>query len=307
MKKAIVLSVSMGVLGFSAPLVSEQVARAEVVAISNTNIQEVKIVPKLRVKDVRGSETILKANQTFIVPVDLSQTRRVAVPAIEHYMPKDKELVVTPLAVNGLFANYVADKAVVTVHYQDEQGKQIQKDIAFDNGTIFGNYKLKSKEYKIPGYELINTEAINGEIKSTDWDVNLIYRNLNPILQPENPVNPVQLIIPDVKQSEKATVEPALPAPEVKSIPEVPAAERQSAKKTTLTTKAQPVAVSPAPATPKLIEPEKSIVPEVSVTPQMPVAPKLETKEQVTIPDKPTVIDPKAEATAPTTLKEKST
>lgn len=307
MKKAIVLSVSMGVLGFSAPLVSEQVARAEVVAISNTNIQEVKIVPKLRVKDVRGSETILKANQTFIVPVDLSQTRRVAVPAIEHYMPKDKELVVTPLAVNGLFANYVADKAVVTVHYQDEQGKQIQKDIAFDNGTIFGNYKLKSKEYKIPGYELINTEAINGEIKSTDWDVNLIYRNLNPILQPENPVNPVQLIIPDVKQSEKATVEPALPAPEVKSIPEVPAAERQSAKKTTLTTKTQPVAVSPAPATPKLIEPEKSIVPEVSVTPQMPVAPKLETKEQVTIPDKPTVIDPKAEATAPTTLKEKST
>ena len=308
MKKAIVLSVSMGVLGFSAPLVSEQVARAEVTAAVSANPAEnksVEVVKEFYVKNLLGKRSIVKTVPTRL-PID--SNGNIIVPDNEPDYTPDKTIVSSKKgSLNNIHVAYNALPATVTIKHFDESGEKILDDLVVGKATIHGKYYVSPAQADVSHYELVDPKLISGEILSTNFDINLIYKALNSVTQEVAPNNVVKVIQPTSEKNESSSLKPTTLAPEIKSIPEAPAAERQSAKKTTLTTKAQPVAVSPDPATPKLIEPEKSTAPEVSVTPQMPVAPQLETKEQVSSPDKPTVIDPKVEATAPTTLKEKPT
>lgn len=179
MKKAILLSVSLGVLGFASPLVHEQVVSAEIIQSDSAQLPDkVAIHQQFQVKDIGGNVSLLDKENIVSIYIDKSKSLTFTVPDnIPHYHPVVSEEIYKP----GKVVKYMAEDAVVTVKYLDENDKPIQDNANFTQATLYGKYRLTKDQFNLSGYKLLNSADTSGTIKATQWDVTLKYRNLNPI------------------------------------------------------------------------------------------------------------------------------
>ncbi|GAA2982261.1 MucBP domain-containing protein [Lentilactobacillus parakefiri] len=241
MKKTILLSVSLGVLGFTSPLLHEQIVGAETAQSSTQELPDkVTIHQQFQVRNIRGEKSILDKKATMNVYIDKSKSTKFAVPDnISHYHPVVAEVAVSSA---GPVVNYLADDATVTVKYLDENANPIQKDLIFNQATIFGRYRLNKDEYNLPGYELLSSEAINGTIKDTNWDVTLKYRNLNPVIATDKLTT---VVTPDQSKPDNKPAEIKQVGEPTQALPENPVDET-----TAVISKTPIVPTKPSPSKP---------------------------------------------------------
>lgn len=257
MKKTLLLSVSLGVLGFASPLVHEQIVGAET---SQTATQEfpdkITIHQQFQVRNIRGDKSVLDKQATTKMYIDKSKSSTFSAPDnVPHYHPVVSEVHYSP----GMVVNYMAEDAVVTIKYLDENNQPIQDNKVFNQATIFGTYRLNKNEFDVSGYELLNSKDINGKIKETNWDVTLKYKSLNPLIAADKLAN---VVVPDQPEPGNSKAGETGQASEpIQLVSENPVSESASTPvvSTTATTGRQP-----SPSTPS--EAGNRVVPSVTQT-----------------------------------------
>lgn len=257
MKKTLLLSVSLGVLGFASPLVHEQIVGAET---SQTATQEfpdkITIHQQFQVRNIRGDKSVLDKQATVKMYIDKSKSSTFSAPDnVPHYHPVVSEVHYSP----GMVVNYMAEDAVVTIKYLDENNQPIQDNKVFNQATIFGTYRLNKNEFDVSGYELLNSKDINGKIKETHWDVTLKYKSLNPLIAADKLAN---VVVPDQPEpGNSKSGETGQTSEPIQLVSEKPMSESASTPvvSTTATTDMQP-----SPSTPS--EAGNRVVPSVTQT-----------------------------------------
>ncbi|MEE8823617.1 hypothetical protein LASUN_14310 [Lentilactobacillus sunkii] len=185
MKKAILLSVSLGILGASSPLINEQVAKADTSTANvskgstgspdKNNDKQVKVIEKYYVKSLLGIERELKEVPTML---DVDVNGNIAVPNHPGYTTP-KAVITRPHYQGNIEVIYNAIPAQVTINHLDENGKTLWDSIPIKKGTLNGTYAITPQDSTQVGYELINKESLNGDITSQNMNVDLIYRRLD--------------------------------------------------------------------------------------------------------------------------------
>mgnify|MGYP003366122144 FL=1 len=257
MKKTLLLSVSLGVLGFASPLVHEQIVGAET---SQTATQEfpdkITIHQQFQVRNIRGDKSVLDKQATVKMYIDKSKSSTFSAPDnVPHYHPVVSEVHYS----SGMVVNYMAEDAVVTIKYLDENNQPIQDNKVFNQATIFGTYRLNKNEFDVSGYELLNSKDINGKIKETNWDVTLKYKSLNPLIAADKLAN---VVVPDQPEpGNSKSGETGQTSEPIQLVSEKPMSESASRPvvSTTATTDMQP-----SPSTPS--EAGNRVVPSVTQT-----------------------------------------
>ena len=185
MKKAILLSVSLGILGVGGPLVNEQTVKADT---STENVSknstakvdkhadnEVEVVERYYVKSLFGTKGELPSIRAML---QVDTHGNIAVPNHPGYTtPK---AIVTPNH-NGIATEviYTALPANVTISYKDEDGNTLHTNNILSSGTFGGSYLISNAYRNVDDYELVNKELLSGTITSEKMNINLVFRRLD--------------------------------------------------------------------------------------------------------------------------------
>lgn len=184
MKKAILLSVSLGVLGFASPFAYDQEASADTISDGAvvSGDRQIKVTKEFYVRTMNGHEQHLKSVD---VTLELNEDGQLVVPVEPGFTTKQSVLSFANGARKKIDIRYDGLPATVTVHYKDENGNTIGEDHSFNKGTVNGNYKISGGYSVLQHYDIVNSDLLSGKILSDNFDVNLIYRNIDPIQSQE--------------------------------------------------------------------------------------------------------------------------
>ncbi|WP_057822938.1 MucBP domain-containing protein [Lentilactobacillus sunkii] len=182
MKKAILLSVSLGILGASSPLINEQVAKADTStanvskgsvskADKNAN-KQVKVIEKYYVKSLGGTQKQIDEVETML---DLDANGNVAVPNHPGYTTAKSVMTLSP-KYSSITVRYDALPAQVTINYKDESGKILNKSVTLTNGTLNAKYDIRGSNSDVGGYDLINRDLLKGKVTSEKMNIDLVFR-----------------------------------------------------------------------------------------------------------------------------------
>lgn len=182
MKKAILLSVSLGILGASSPLINEQVAKADTStanvakdsvskADKNAN-KQVKVIEKYYVKSLSGTQKQIDEVETML---DLDANGNVAVPNHPGYTTPKSVMALSPKN-SSITVRYEALPAQVTINYKDESGKKLNESVTLTNGTLNAKYDIRGSNSDVGGYDLINKDLLKGKVTSEKMNIDLVFR-----------------------------------------------------------------------------------------------------------------------------------
>lgn len=185
MKKAILLSVSLGIFGASSPLINEQMAKADTStanvskgstgSLTGTHGKQIKVIETYHVKSLRGTPKQISEVKTML---DLDANGNVAIPNHPGYTTA-KSVVKPSPKYQSITVRYDALPAQVTINYKDESGKILNKSVTLPKGTLNGDYDIRDSNCDVGGYDLVNKDLLKGKITSQKMNIDLVFRPKN--------------------------------------------------------------------------------------------------------------------------------
>ncbi len=175
LKKAILLSVSLGVLGAASPVVVQQDVRANADTVNQApGTVNVTIHKVYHSRGIFGTH---QDNQGFdqSVTLDPRKSNEIYLDDEPDYSPSHKSIKVDPMSTREVVVDYYATPAKVQVKFVDVTGKIIRDPKNYDKCTLHGQYILKSEITNIDGYKLLNPHTTEGKISSTEQTIKLVY------------------------------------------------------------------------------------------------------------------------------------